>query len=607
MATAHLDSGVTEHERRLNADQVGRRAPVRGRLIGLIRGFFRPYARQLGVIAILQVLEAAGNLYLPILTADIINNGVLKGDVGHIGRTGGIMLTIAVLLCVASLISVYLSSWVAMAVGADIRTAIYDRVQTFSVVELNRFGVASLTTRSVNDVQQVQLFFQVALSLLPSAIVTTLGAVILAVGQGPGLSPLLAITLAAVLAVTGWVVVRLLPMFHSVQVKTDRLNQVLREQIAGVRVARAFLRTGWEENRFGRANADITDTALRAGRVFALLIPLVMAITNLSSAGVFWFGAELFQSGSMSIGNLTAFLLYIMQIMLYVVVGVTVLILLPRAMASAERIQQVNNSVAAIADPPKPVVPEAVTGAVEFRHVTFGYAGSERPVLNDLTFAFRPGQTTAILGGTGSGKTTLLNLIPRFLDATAGAVLVNGIEVPAQSLDRLRAGIGLVPQTAFLFAGTVAGNLRFGRPEATEEELWRALDIAQARDFVMALPGRLDARIERGGANLSGGQRQRLSIARALVRRPSLYLFDDCFSALDTATDARLRAALLTETGDATVVIATQRAGTVMNADQIIVLDAGSIAGIGTHSQLMAGCRTYQEIMESQLGWGSGS
>ena len=606
MANAQFESGAREREQRPDTGQGTRPAPARGRLTGLVGTFLRPYTRQLGAIAALQALQAAGNLYLPTLNADIINNGVVKADLGYIGGAGGVMLGITVVLCVASLASLYLSSWVSMSVGANIRTALYERVQSFSVIELNRFGISSLTTRSVNDVQQVQLFLQVALSLLVIAVATTLGAVVLAVRQGPGLSLLLVVTLVAILIVTALVVTRLLPMYHSVQVRTDGLNRVLREQISGVRVARAFLRTGWEEQRFEQANADITDTTLRAGRVFALVIPVVAGITNLSSVGVFWFGGRLVAHGSMPIGNLTAFLLYILQILLYVGIGVTVLILLPRAVASAERIQQVLSAVPAIADPPRPVVPDTVTGAVEFRHVSFGYAGSERPVLDDLSFAFRPGQTNAILGGTGSGKTTLLNLIPRFLDATAGAVLVNGVEVAAQSAEQLRADIGLVPQTAFLFAGTVAGNLRFGRPEATEAELWRALDIAQARDFVSGLPGRLDARVERGGVNLSGGQRQRLSIARALVRRPSLYLFDDCFSALDAATDARLRAALLAETGDATVVIVAQRAGTVMDADQIIVLDGGSIAGIGTHTQLLADCRTYQEIIATQqLGWGS--
>lgn len=571
----------------------------------LIRTFLRPHARPLGFAAALQVLQAAGNLYLPILNADIVDNGVVKADLGHIARIGALMLGINIVLCVASLVSVRLSSWAATAVGADLRAAVHDRVRSFSVVELNRFGVASLTTRSVNDVQQVQVFAQAALSLLVISAVTALGAVVLAVRQGPRLSPLLVGTLAAVLVLAGWVMVRLLPMFRSVQVRTDGLNQVLREQIAGVRVARAFLRTGSERARFERANAGITDAQLRAGRVFAIVTPLVLVIANLSSVGVLWFGGRLVAGGSMPIGSLTAFLLYILQILLYVVIGVTVLTLLPRALASAHRIQEVLDTVPAIADPAEPVEPRDVTGAVAFRNVTFGYAGSERPVLDDLTLTFPPGRTTAILGGTGSGKTTLLNLVPRFLDATGGDVLVNGVAVGAQAAERLRAGIGLVPQAAFLFAGTVAGNLRFGRPEATEDELWRALETAQAADFVAALPGRLDARVERGGVNLSGGQRQRLSIARALVRRPSLYLFDDCFSALDAATDARLRAALSAETGDATVVIATQRAGTVAAADQIIVLDAGAVVGVGTHPELLADCRTYQQIIASQLEWGA--
>jgi ATP-binding cassette subfamily B protein len=603
---ADVDPGraATEREQQLDTEQGGRRA-TRGALIGLIRTFLRPYAGRLGIIAALQVLQAAGNLYLPSLNANIINNGVVKADLGYIFWAGGIMLAITVVLCVGSLVALYLYSWVSMSVGANIRTALYQRVQSFSVIELNRFGISSLTTRSINDVQQVQIFLQVALSLLLIAVVTTIGAVILAVRQGPGLSLLLVVTMAAILLLAGWVMARLVPMFGVVQVKTDGLNQVLREQIAGVRVIRAFLRTRSEADRFDRANTDITAAKLRAGRVFALVTPVVLAITNLSSVGVVWFGGKLVANGSMPIGNLTAFLLYILQILLYVGIGVTVLLLLPRAVASAQRIQQVIDTIPAVAEPPKPVVPDAVTGAVEFRHVSVGYAGSERPVLNDLTFAFRPGQTNAILGGTGSGKTTLLNLIPRFLDATEGAVLVNGVEVTAQSTDQLRAGIGLAPQTAHLFAGTVASNLRFGQPEASEEQLWRALEIAQAGKFVAGLPGQLDARIERGGSNLSGGQRQRLSIARALVRRPSLYLFDDCFSALDAATDARLRAALFAEIGDATVVIVAQRASTILDAEQIFVLDGGSIAGIGTHPELMAGCQAYQEIIASQLGWGA--
>jgi ATP-binding cassette subfamily B protein len=605
MAQAQLEAGVREPDQELDPAQGAGPPPARGRVPGLIRASLRRYARPLGLLATVQVLQAAGNLYLPTLNADIVDKGVVRADLGYIGRAGATMFGITVVLCAAALVSLRLSSWVSTAIGADVRAAVHDRVQSFSVVELNRFGVSSLTTRSINDVQQVQIFVQAALSLLVLSVVTSLGAVVLAVRQGPRLSLLLVGTLAAVLILAGWVMVKLLPMYRSVQVRTDGLNQVLREQIAGVRVARAFLRTGSEQARFERANAGITDATLRAGRVFAVVTPLVLAIANLSGVGVLWFGGRFVAHGSMPIGSLTAFLLYILQILLYVVIGVTVLTLLPRALASAHRIQEVLDTVPSIADPPAPVVPGSDTGTVAFRHVTFGYAGSERPVLDDLTFAFLPGRTNAVLGGTGSGKTTLLNLVPRFLDVTAGDVLVNGVGVREQGTERLRGGIGLVPQTAFLFAGTVADNLRFGRPDATEEQLWRALDTAQARDFVAAMPGQLDARVERGGVNLSGGQRQRLSIARALVRRPRLYLFDDCFSALDAATDARLRTALRTDAADATVVIATQRAGTVMGADQIIVLDAGSVAGIGTHPELLADCRTYQEIIASQLEWGT--
>jgi ABC-type multidrug transport system fused ATPase/permease subunit len=611
MADAHRRSGgrkvpatpvnYAHNNYRWSTHRRDRPTHARGRVTTLIRGFLRPYSRQLGFLAALQVLQAAGNLYLPTLNADIINNGVLNVNLNYIWRTGGIMLGISVMLCLASLVSVRLSSFVSMSIGSDIRAAVYRRVQSFSVTELNRFGISSLTTRSINDVNQVQIFLQVTLGLMVISVVTALGAVVLAVRQGPKLSLLLVITVVVTLVLSGWAVRKLMPMFEYVQVKTDGLNHVLREQISGIRVIRAFLRTSTEEERFSRANTEITDATLRAGRVYALISPLVAIITNLSSVGVFWFGGKLVANGTLPIGNLTAFLLYILQILLYVGIGVTVLILFPRAAVGAQRIRQVIDTPSAIAEPTRPALPKRATGSVEFRHVIFGYAGSERPVLNDLTFAFSPGQTTAILGGTGSGKTTLINLIPRLLDSTEGTVLVNGVGVRKQSIDKLRAGIGLVPQTAYLFAGTVAGNLRFGKPDATDEELWHALEIAQARDFVTELPEQLGARVERGGVNLSGGQRQRLSIARALVRRPSVYLFDDCFSALDASTDARLRTALAPETTEASVVIVAQRVSTVMNSDQIIVLDSGSVAGIGTHTELLADCQTYQEIVASQL------
>jgi ATP-binding cassette subfamily B multidrug efflux pump len=402
--------------------------------------------------------------------------------------------------------------------------------------------------------------------------------------------------------VIGVVLITVVPQFRSMQVKLDRINEVLREQITGVRVIRAFVRGRSEAERFSEANADLTATALRVNRIFALTLPAMMAILNLSSVAVVWFGGHLVSDGSMPIGNLTAFLAYILQILMAVMMAVMMVILLPRAVASAERVEQVLDTVPAIADPPSPVRPAQVTGLVRFENVTFGYPGSERPVLRDLTFTLELGETSAIIGGTGSGKTTLLSLIPRFFDPTNGTIFVNGVDVREQSLDALWGSIGLVPQAAFLFRGTVASNLRFGWPAASETELWNALEIAQARDFVAAMPGGLDAPIDQGGTNVSGGQRQRLSIARALAKRPRLYLLDDCFSALDAATDARLRTAMKLATRDAAVVIVAQRVSTIMQADRIIVLDAGQIVGIGTHSQLLASCEPYREIVVSQLG-----
>jgi ABC-type multidrug transport system fused ATPase/permease subunit len=580
---------------------------ARGRpvLIELLRTFLRPYAGQVSLVVVLLTVQAAGNLYLPNLNADIINNGIVKGDVGYIWRTGCLMLGIAFALGVVSVVTVYWASRVSAGVGTGMRAAIYQRVQAFSAVDMNRFGIPSLITRNVNDVQQVQLFLQLALTSLVIAAIMSVGGVIMAVREGAALSLLLVVAVPLMALVIGAMLATVVPMFRSIQVKIDRINQVLREQVTGARVIRAFLRTRSEQDRFRDVNADLTATALRASRIFALVTPVLLVILNLSGVGVIWFGGRLVSKGSMPIGNLTAFLIYILQILIYALIAVTVIVLAPRAVASAERIGQVLDTVPTITDPARPLTPARVTGIVEFRRVGFGYPGSERLVLRDLTFVLRPGQTSAIIGGTGSGKTTLINLIPRFFDVTGGAVLVNETDVREQSAEQLWSTIGLVPQAAFLFGGTVASNLRFGMPEATDEQLWHALDVAQALDFVASMPGRLGAQIHQGGTNVSGGQRQRLSIARALVRRPRLYLFDDCFSALDAATDARLREALRAETRDATVVIVAQRISTVMHADQIIVLDAGSVAGIGTHRQLLTVCGPYQEIVASQLGEGA--
>ncbi len=574
-------------------------------LIRLLRRHLAPYAGQVALVVALLAAQAVGNLYLPNLNADIINDGVVRGDTGYIWRTGAIMLGLALAIGVIAVAGVYWASRVSMSVGADLRAEVYERVQGFAAAEMNRFGTPSLITRNTNDVQQIQIFLQMALTLMVIAPVMCVGGVFMAIREGSALSPLLAVAIPLMGAVIGVMVVLVVPLFRSMQVKLDRINQVLREQITGVRVIRAFIRTGSEQDRFREANADLTATALRANRIFALAMPVLMAILNLSSVAVLWFGGRLVSEGSMPIGNLTAFLTYILQILISVMMAVMMVVLVPRAVASAERIEQVTGTEPAIKDPPRPVTPRRVSGRVEFRDVSFGYPGSERPVLEHLSFTIEPGQTSAIIGGTGSGKTTLLTLIPRFFDTTAGIIAVNGTDVRQQAMEQLWAGIGLVPQTAFLFGGTVASNLRFGKPHATEAEMWRALEIAQARDFVASMPGQLEATIDQGGTNVSGGQRQRLSIARALIRRPALYLFDDCFSALDAATDARLRAALRRHTREATVLIVAQRVSTILRAEQIIVLDAGAIAGVGGHIALLRSCPPYREIVASQLGEGA--
>ncbi len=574
-------------------------------LIRLLHTYLRPYRVQVAFLVVLLVGQTLGNLYLPNLNADIINNGVVTGNFHYIVSVGGVMLIITLMVGVFAVAAVYWASRVAMRAGADIREAVFTRVQAFSARDMNQFGTASLITRNTNDVQQIQLLLQMALTMMVIAPIMCVGGIILAIREDARLSTLLLISVPVMAGFIGIVMVKVIPQFRSMQVKIDRINQVLREQIMGVRVIRAFVRNKSEANRFAKANADLTDTALRVNRIFALALPTMMVILNLSSVAVVWFGGLLVGEGSMPIGNLTAFLAYILQILLSVMMAVMVAILLPRASASAERIEQVLDNVPVVGDPPNPTNPTVLTGQVRFENVSFAYPGSERAVLEDLTFTLEPGKTNAIIGGTGSGKTTLLNIIPRFYDTTTGEVVVNGIDVRSQAQDVLWNSIGLVPQAAYLFSGTVASNLRFGRPNATDAQLWRALEIAQARDFVAAMPGTLDAPIDQGGTNVSGGQRQRLSIARALVKQPNVYLFDDCFSALDAATDARLRAALKTGTRGASIVIVAQRVSTIMHADLIIVLEDGRVAGMGTHSELLASCNAYREIVVSQLGEGA--
>jgi ATP-binding cassette subfamily B multidrug efflux pump len=571
-------------------------------MIALLRRYLRPYRGQLTAVVLLLLLQAVGQLWLPSLNADIINRGVLTGDTDHILRVGGLMLGVTLLLGVAAVVGAYYSAATAMGFGRDVRGALFRRVQSFSLREVNTFGAPSLITRNTNDVQQVQTFLVLALLLMVSAPITMIGGVIMALRENVQLSGLLLVIVPIMVGVIGLVLGRAVPLFRSVQRKIDVINGVLRENLSGIRVVRAFVRTGSEEERFAAANAELTATTLAVTRLFAITFPAIMLIINLASVAIVWFGARLVDNGDLQIGSMTAFLSYVTQILFAVLMAVMTAVAVPRAAASAERIDAVLVTEPAIADPAAPVAgdPQA-HGTVEFRDVEFRYPGAEAPVLSRITLTFPPGRTTAIVGSTGSGKTTLVNLVPRLYDVTGGAVLVDGVDVRERPLQELWSRLGLVPQRTFLAGGTVAENLRYGKEDATDDELWQALDVAQARDVVEQLPGELDARIEQAGANLSGGQRQRLAIARALVRRPAVYIFDDSFSALDYATDARLRAALRADTADATVIIVAQRVSTVLGADRIVVLDEGTVVGVGTHDELMASCPTYAEIVTSQL------
>jgi ATP-binding cassette subfamily B protein len=553
------------------------------------------------IVLFLVAVQALSNLYLPSLNADIINNGVSKGDTAYIIRVGTYMLLVTFLLGVCSIVAVYFGSKVAMSFGRDVRSAVFRKVMSFSQKETNVFGTPSLITRNTNDVQQVQMVLVMAFNIMIMAPIMMVGGIIMALRQDVPLSGILVVVIPLVIVMIASVALRALPMFRSMQKKTDRINQVMRETLSGIRVIRAFVRTGYEERRFEDANSDLTNTQLRVNRLFAIMIPFLFGIMNLTTVAVVWFGGLRIDSGGMEIGNLSAFLQYVMLILFSVMMAAMIFVMVPRAAAAAERIQQVLDTEASIVESTTPTPLSVPHGVVEFSDVEFRYPGAEDAVLCGISFTARPGQTTAIIGGTGSGKSTLVNLIPRFYDATSGSVRVDGIDVRELRQEDLWSLIGVVPQKAFLFSGSVASNLRYGDKSADDDALWRALSTAQASDFVREMTDGLESQIDQGGTNVSGGQRQRLAIARAIVKRPKVFIFDDSFSALDFKTDQLLRAAMHRDTADATVIIVAQRVGTIMHADQIVVLDSGSVVGIGTHDELMKSCETYREIVFSQL------
>ncbi|MFB7944990.1 ABC transporter ATP-binding protein [Kitasatospora phosalacinea] len=570
-------------------------------LFRLLRAHLGPYSRDITLLVLLQLVSTIGMLYLPTLNADIIDDGVLKGDTGYILRVGAVMVGVSLAQAVCSIGAVHYGARTAMAIGRDIRGAVFSRVQDFSARELNQFGAPSLITRTTNDVQQVQMLALMTFTLMVAAPIMCVGGVVMALNQDVPLSGLLLAVVPALGAVVTVLVSKMRPQFRGMQTRIDAVNRIMREQITGIRVIRAFVKDDHEKARFTGANGELADYSLRVGRLMSLMFPIVMGVVNISSVAVFWFGAHRIESGGMQIGALTAFLSYLMQILMSVMMATFMFMMVPRAEVCAERIQEVLDTESSVVPPLHPVTELHARGTLELRGVDFRYPGAEAPVLRGIDLTARPGRTTAVIGSTGSGKTTLLGLVPRLFDATGGEVLIDGVDVRELDPQKLSEIIGLVPQKPYLFSGTVASNLRYGKPEATDEELWQALETAQAADFVRRFPEGLEAPIAQGGTNVSGGQRQRLAIARALVRKPEVYLFDDSFSALDYATDARLRAALARETGDATVVIVAQRVSTIRDADRIVVLDEGAVVGTGTHQELMADNPTYREIVLSQL------
>jgi ATP-binding cassette subfamily B multidrug efflux pump len=567
----------------------------------LLARYLRPAWPLAAAVVVFQLAQSVAALLLPTLNADIIDRGVVTGDIPFIWSTGAVMLGISLVQIVCAIIAVYFGSRLAMGLGRDLRADLFHRVVAFSQREVGVFGPASLITRNTNDVQQVQMLVQVSATLMVSAPMLAIGGVVMAIRQDAGLSWLMGVAIPVLLVVVGLIVWRMVPAFTLMQKRIDRVNQILREQLTGIRVVRAFVREREERERFGRASQDVMATALRAGNLMALMFPAVMLVLNLSSVAVIWFGAFQVQSGDVQIGTLFAFLTYLMQILMGVMMATFMFVMIPRAAVCADRIGEVLDIAPSVVPPAVPVAAPGAAGRIEFDGVEFSYPGADEPVLRDITFAIEPGTTTAIIGSTGAGKTTLVGLVPRLFDATAGVVRVDGIDVREYDPDELWRRIGLVPQRAFLFSGTIATNLRYGDAEATDEQLWHALAIAQGRDFVDASAEGLEMPIAQGGTNVSGGQRQRLAIARALVKRPAIHIFDDSFSALDLATDAALRRALDRELPNTTRLVVAQRVSTIRGADQIVVLEHGRIVGLGTHETLLQSCGTYREIVESQL------
>jgi ATP-binding cassette subfamily B protein len=570
-------------------------------LASLLRTYLRAYKRPVELIVLFQFVSTMASLYLPGLNAAIIDQGVVTGDTGFIIRTGFVMLAVTVVQIASSIAAVYFGARTAMALGRDLRESVFVTVDSFAAQEVGRFGAPSLITRSTNDIQQVQMMVLLTFTMMIAAPIMCVGGIIMALRQDAYLSSLLLLIVPALLVCVVLIISRMRPLFRSMQKKIDLINQILREQIGGVRVIRAFVKDTHEQQRFDAANTDLMDVSVRVGKLMALMFPTVMLVMNVSSVAVMWVGGHRIANGDMQIGTLTAFLSYLMQILMSVMMATFMFVMLPRAEVSAERVTEVLDTVPSVRAPEKSQSRSRHTGVVELRDASFSYPGAQDPVLHGANLIARPGETTAIVGSTGSGKSTLLNLIPRLVDVTGGAVLVDDLDVRFVDPEDLRSSIGLVPQRAFLFGGTVASNLRYGKADATDAELWAALEIAQAREFVEAMPEGLESVIAQGGTNVSGGQRQRLAIARAVVKAPDIYLFDDSFSALDYDTDARLRAALAAITAHSAVIIVAQRISTIRNADRIVVLDQGSVVGTGTHTDLMASCETYREIVLSQL------